>query len=391
MNNVKPVVAHVNSSFFEYSETFIYQYISRHENFLPVCLGWNFLNLDQFPILQKDLYSLALAHGPLRRIYGIGVSRFLKRDRIGEGKAVDALRRSGAKLIHAHFGPIGHFSVPLKARLNIPLVTTFYGYDMSQLPRQKKWKRRFRKLFKTGDLFLVEGPFMKSRLQDLGCPEDKIQIQRIALPLDKFPWRVRQAKKHGEKAVLLFCGRFIEKKGLLDALRAVNEIRRSHDRFEFRIVGDGPQAQQVDAFIQAHHLQSCVRRLGVLKYRAYLDEMQKADIFVHPSVTASDGDSEGGAPTTILEAQALGMPVVSTFHADIPNILVSGQSGLLSAERDWAQLAGNIKRLLDHQELWADMGRAGRAFVETYHDIAKEIHHLEKKYDRLLTQAGGTP
>jgi colanic acid/amylovoran biosynthesis glycosyltransferase len=255
---------------------------------------------------------------------------------------------------------------------------------MSKLPRQEKWKRRFTKLFKTGDLFLVEGPFMKSRLQDLGCPEEKIQIQRLALPLEKFPWRVRQEKKHGEKAILLFCGRFIEKKGLMDALRAVNEIRRSHDRFEFRIVGDGPQARQVDDFIHAHHLQSCVRRLGVLKYGDYLDEMQKADIFVHPSLTAADGDSEGGAPTTLLEAQASGLPIVTTTHADIPNVVVPGQSALLAPEGDDESLAALIVGLMDRPEAWAAMGRAGRVFVETYHNIDKEAGALETKYRELI-------
>jgi colanic acid/amylovoran biosynthesis glycosyltransferase len=124
--------------------------------------------------------------------------------------------------------------------------------------------------------------------------------------------------------------------------------------------------------------------LGFLNYTEYLNEIQKADIFIHPSVTASDGDSEGGAPTSILEAQAMGMPIISTTHADIPNIVVSGKSALLSPERNSKELANDINYLLDNQNLWGEMGKIGREFVQKYHNINQEIVSLEEHYKGLL-------
>ena len=112
--------------------------------------------------------------------------------------------------------------------------------------------------------------------------------------------------------------------------------------------------------------------------------MNKADIFVHPSVVSSTGNSEGGAPTTILEAQATGMPVVSTYHADIPNVVVPEKSALLSKEKDYNEVANNIKYLLENQETWAQMGNTGREFVETYHNIYNEVDRLEEIYSQLL-------
>ena len=112
--------------------------------------------------------------------------------------------------------------------------------------------------------------------------------------------------------------------------------------------------------------------------------MEKADLFLHPSVTADNGDSEGGAPTVILESQAHGMPVISTYHADIPNIVRPNKSALLSNERDVVSLADNILYLLENQDVWANMGLEGRHFVEQYHDIEKEVILLEEKYERLL-------
>ena len=272
----------------------------------------------------------------------------------------------------------------IRDRLQISLVTNFYGYDMApELPEEgPDWPRRRQELFNEGDLFLVEGPFMLRRLIDLGCPAEKVQIQRIAIKVREMPFRPRKPKTGG-KVVILFAGRFYEKKGLRYALQAVRDVWRSGWSIEFRIIGDGPLAPQVRAFVKEHGLQSCVRLLGFLNYQDYLQEMQEADIFLHPSVTAADGDSEGGAPTTILEAQALGMPVVSTYHADIPDVVVPGESALLVSERDSEGLAQALIHLLAHPERWEDMGRAGREHVEMYHDVDREVSVLEEKYFAL--------
>ena len=124
--------------------------------------------------------------------------------------------------------------------------------------------------------------------------------------------------------------------------------------------------------------------LGFLNRREYVREMERADIFLHPSVTALDGSSEGGAPTTILEAQAFGLPVVSTYHCDIPYVTVPDQSALLVPERQSGDLARALGWLLDHAERWADMGRAGRTHMERYHDADREAPALEARYLALL-------
>ena len=384
MTSNNTIVAHYNDGFFHKSETFIFNYVSNLKNFYPIYFAREFINFDLFSALTCDSYRVPmdfpkryswpwLYAGLLRKFLGLCVT----------GEEI-VLRMRKVRLIHAHFAPQGFFALKWRGKFRIPIITNFYGYDVSELPRDPQWAERYQVLFKEGDLFLVEGAFMRSRLLALGCPEHKVEIQRIAIPLDKIQFVPRRAKNGNEKVIFIFSGRFVEKKGLMYALQALDEVCKRHKNFEFRIIGDGPLRPQIEGYLKGSQLSEHVQLLGFLNYSDYLIEMQKADIFIHPSVLTESGDSEGGAPTTILEAQAMGMPIVSTYHADIPNVVVPGKSALLSNERDIQQLADNIRILLENPDQWAEMGRAGRNFVEQHHDINKELINLEAKYKDLL-------
>ena len=316
--------------------------------------------------------------------------------------AGDILARRKARLIHAYYGPVGWRMLALKRRLGVPLVVSFLGDDVA--PRlgdwwswwiasgaePPDWPARLRELLAGGDLFLTEGPVLRRRLIDLGCPPERVVLQRIAIPVAEMPFRAR-APRPGARPIILFAGRFAEQKGLVYALEAVRALRDEGRPFEFRIIGDetltdGTYASRIYADVRRHRLGDRVRMLGFLNRRDYVREMERADIFLHPSVTAHDGASEGGAPTTILEAQALGLPVVSTLHCDIPNVTVPDRSALLVPERESGELARALGWLLDHGERWADMGRAGRAHMERYHDADREAPALEARYLALLNR-----
>lgn len=377
------VAAHFNTAFFVKSETFIYHYLSHLQTFKPICLAWRLENQGSrdFPFPARDIYSLQLQRGSTDWITNGIYKRLLGRDRYFES----ILAERGARLLHAHFGHNGVQALQVKKRLNIPLVTTFYGADLSRYDMIGPLKKQYSQLFRRGEMFLVEGPHMQEKLHQLGCPKEKIHLQRIAIPVDTIKFRERKPK--GNKTVkLLFCGRFTHKKGLLYALQAVLKVKTS-SRFRdisFCIVGDGELRGEIETFIADHHMQEYVELPGFLNYREYLKRVEEADIFIHPSVTAPDGDSEGGAPTTILEAQAMGLPVISTLHADIPNVVVPDLSALLSPEKDVGSLKRNLSFLLENQHLWSRMGKTGREFVQQNHDIKKEAVKLERKYQSLL-------
>lgn len=393
MGSSYPVVGHLDFTFFARSQTFIYFYLIHFRRTRPVCLSLRtpVIHRRRFPFPRQDVYGFPpRLPWMLWRAWdraGLPGARALRFRVVGAPEAQirwarRILEARGARLIHAHFGGVGYRALDLGEALGIPVVTTFYGTDIVGKPDWGDWPRHRAEVFARGDLILVEGPHMRQRLVDLGCPPEKVKIQHIAIEVERLPFRARSA--HTGKTILCFAGRFEEKKGLLDALDAVAALRRRGVDLEFRVIGSGRLAGQVRRCIAGHGLGDCVRLLGFLDYDDYIAELGRADIFVHPSVTASDGDSEGGAPTVILEAQALGLPVVSTTHADIPFITRPGESAVLVPEGDLDALADALGDLIAHPERWAAMGRAGRAHVEARHNIHQQADRLDEMYLTMI-------
>jgi colanic acid/amylovoran biosynthesis glycosyltransferase len=382
---MRAVIHYKFGSYLPLTENWIYGQIKYLRRYKPIVYAHGTENLDMYPMGGIKIRSLEVRErlrDPLT-FFNKGCHRIFKfYPFFAIYLAIDR-----PKLIHAHFGPSGYEFLKLKTLYKIPQITTFYGYDMSLLPSQDPhWKTKYKELFAEGDLFLSEGSYMKDRLIGLGCPPEKVEIQRIAIKIGEIPFRTRKSKNGGD-VIVLFAGRFSEKKGLLDALQAVYNVWPYHRRIQFRIIGDGPLMPKAKAFIAEHQMMDYVRMLGLVDHSKYMKELYDADIFLAPSLTALNGDSEGGAPTTILEAQATGLPIISTYHADIPNIVVPNGSALLVPEHDVSGISHALMNLIDGQTRWKQMGQIGRRHVEQYHDIETEIAGLERKYSSLLNES----
>lgn len=382
----KPAVAEINKQFFALSETFIHFYISNIKNFKPVCFAWRKqINPALFPFPKEDYYSIKeqlpfiawYLRGGVKRIFNKFVDRKFFLNTFIERKI---------KLIHSHFGPVGWWALDLKRSLGIPMITSFYGYDLGdKIEDLRNWKTRRNELFLYGDMFLVEGNFMRDRLNAIGCPSEKIQVQRIAIPIKQIHFKTREYPRNGN-VKLLFAGRFVEKKGVQDTLKAFHALISNGRDVDLILIGDGPLMSWIKKYIRENGLELKVHLMGNLPYHQYMEEMNRADLFIHPSCTALNGDTEGGAPTTILEAQACGLPVVSTTHADIPNVVLPGTSAILVREKNIEELTEAIDNLINHPEKWAEMGIRGREFVESQHDIEIEANGLESKYEQVLNK-----
>ena len=375
INTDKITVLHIVNKFLERTELFIYNYITSSDRTNPVVLTKERVNIIEFPFNHVITIPEPKKTSSIRsfqsKVYKKLTGKSFRRHRIE--RYIENLQPG---LIHCHFGPYGYEMLPIKKKFNIPLITTFYGCDMSILPRMSIWKKRYSELFADGDLFLVEGPYMRKKLIEIGAPERKVQIQRIGIHLDKYPkWEPGK-----EKFTILFIARFIEKKGLIYALESVSEIKKQYANIEFRIIGDGKEREKFIDYVKNNCMEDYTIFFGMRSHDIVIEELVRANVLIHPSIIAENGDSEGGAPTIILEAQAVGIPIVTTRHADIPNILEEGPGIFLTEERDVNGLVVALRKIIENNF------SVKREFVKKHHDIKKEVVLLEDKYIKLYNE-----
>jgi colanic acid/amylovoran biosynthesis glycosyltransferase len=369
-------VVHCANPFLPATTVWMYDQIRTLKRYRPVVLTQLKQNLDQFPV--ERVFSAEDLPSVKRFFY-----RLVRKARgtyAGYGKWI---KEVDGKLIHAHFGQEGFRCLAAKRDAQVPMVTTFYGMDVSQLPRQKMWQKRFKRLFAEGDIFLAEGAYMAQQLVRIGCLPERIRVQHLGADLDDIPFATL-SERDFERPVVLTYAVFREKKGLIYAIRAFSKIAQTYPLAQMRMIGDGPLRSDLEAEIRALGLQDRVEMLGFLSHKAALEELRRATALLYPSVTATDGDTEGGAPVALIEAQASGTPIVSSLHADIPEVAPNERCGLLFPERDVAGLATGLDALLGDQTLWEQMANSGRVHVEAEHNLKIQSEKLEKIYDDLL-------
>ena len=277
-------------------------------------------------------------------------------------------------LFHAHFARSGSLAVLLAQKLSRPLIVTFHGYDVTTLRDCVDVE----KLSEGAAKFICVSDFIRKRAISAGYPEDKLVVHRIGVDCQKFS----RSRQYEASRNVLFVGRLVEKKGVEYFLRAMHLVQKEIEGVTATIIGDGPLRSQLESL--AFSLEVNVQFLGKRSNDEVRVSLERAALFCLPSITASDGDSEG-LPISILEAQALKIPVVSTRHAGIPEIISSGKNGLLSDEKNVVDLASNIWRYLDDWELARTAGESGRLIVEDQFDLRKQTTLLEEIYDQTTT------
>ncbi len=296
-------------------------------------------------------------------------------------------------IAHCHFGRNGVLAALLRqaGALSGKILTTFHGSDVHTFPRNHG-RDVYKTVFRHGDRFTANSNFTRECVIALGCPADKITKLPVGLYPARYPFNERRLAT-GEPPRLLTVARLVGKKGLRYAIEAIPAVVERHPNLTYDILGDGPLHDELHGLITRLDLSDHVHLLGWKTSEEVAAHFARSHIFILPSVTADNGDMEGQG-LVLQEAQASGLPVVSTLHNGIPEGVVDGVSGHLVPEKDSAALADALNRLLDHPERWSAMGRAGRRLVEEQFDIDKLNDRLVRIYRTLLAEersVGTTP
>jgi glycosyltransferase involved in cell wall biosynthesis len=293
-------------------------------------------------------------------------------------------------LIHAHFGVDGVAALPLAKKLDVPLLTTFHGYDAttknSDLLRSKsptliRYALLKNKLANDGAKFICVSKFIQSKVLELGFPENKTVLHYMGTNVDELI--SDEIRAESTAPIILHVARLVEKKGTSDLLTAFKRAIEVCPDAQLVIIGDGPLRTRLIGQAEALGITHKVSFLGVQPHTVVKEWLTKAAIFALPSITASNGDTEG-LPISIIEAAASGLPIVATIHSGIPEAVEHGRGGLLSAERDIGKLAESLIELLRSQSLRRALGSQAREYVKKNFDVKQQSLKLERIYEAIL-------
>lgn len=286
-------------------------------------------------------------------------------------------------VILCHFGTGGVLMNCLRELQLIEgkIATIFHGRDVSSEQELMRYARHYSRLFTATELLLPITELWKTRLNELGCPADKLRVHRMGVSLDTFDFS-EKPEETGKPFKLFSAARFTEKKGLKYALKAVAQVSRSVD-LVYSIAGYGEQEQELKELVKRLQIEDRVNFIGPINQTEVLAQMIESHAYLLPSVTAANGDMEG-LPVSIMEAMAVGTPVISTFHSGIPELITHQENGLLSEERNVEQLTENIKLCADSPGLRHKLALRARAKIESEYSIARLNAQLVKLLKGLM-------
>ena len=335
-------------------------------------LGLLFANFYKDPVIllrSLNVFKYRNKYGSLTLLFA--VVPFLK-------------KRPSYDIIHCHFGSNGVKGRFLReiGAIQGKLIVTFHGIDITR-DLQEEGERIYDCLFEEGDLFLPISSRWKQRLIELGCNEKDIVVHRMGINCRQFSFTLRELQANSPVRIVTIA-RLVEKKGVEYGIRAVAKLVRAKLSIEYHVIGDGPLREDLRQLIQELDANDTVKLLGWKQQQEVVEILNNAHIMLAPSVTSQDGDQEG-IPVSLMEAMARGLPIVSTQHSGIPELIENGVSGFLVPEQDVDALAEKLGYLIEHPEVWPEMGRAGRVYVEKHYDINKLNNQLVEIYQKLLT------
>ena len=284
-------------------------------------------------------------------------------------EAANFMRPKSYDVIYAHFGPNGLRALFLRrlGLLHGPIVVVMHGYDMSQSLR-RFGNDYYRELLEEADLILPVSTKWKELLCSMGADPAKVKVHNMGVDTNTFTPTVREDSS--PTINLLSVSRLAPKKGLSVAIRAVARLVGKYPNIIYNIVGDGPSKAELHSLVDSLGVDKVIIFRGPMGKKQVSEHLQQANIFLAPSVTAPDGDQEG-VPVAIMEAMASGIPVVSTYHSGIPELIRDGDSGLLAAEGDVDSLVGKLDEALSNNTLRKTIGESARKRIECAYDIRK--------------------
>lgn len=363
------------------SETFIYNQARLLKEYTPFFVGShkikNGINIEGLnQILINDKNGLS----------GYLKEKFFKLTLHPPASLIHSLQKLQPRLIHAHFAFDAVYALTLADALDVPLLVSLLGYDVTQYDEVwesspyyncRKFPKRRDRMFKSNRIhFISISEDLKKVAIQRGYPEDKITVHHVGVDTERFTPSGILSKE----LTVLFVGRLVEKKGCIYLLEAMKKVQIKLPHAKLIIIGDGPLRDSLES--ESHRLAVNATFMGPKDNNVVKEQMNAARVICVPSITSTTGDTEG-LPIVIWEAMALGKPIVASNSAGIPEAIIHGQTGMLSPEKDSDSLARNIMEVLKSDALCNKLAYSARRECEERFSLQKQTLKLEGLYSLL--------
>lgn len=322
------------------------------------------------------------------RSRAIPVRAVRKLIRIVRGQGFDAevtacyskvFRRFKPHVVLAEYGETGVDVMEACVKSRVPLVVHFHGYDASRHDCLERMRLPYRRMFDVAVAIIAVSRAMRETLVELGAPAEKVHWNPCGVDCNAFGG----ADPAHAPPVFIAVGRFTEKKAPQLTLLAFAQVHRTNPQARLRMVGGGPLLDSCRDLAYGLGIADAVTFLGVCRPSTIQQEMRDARCFVQHSLRAPNGDAEG-TPVAILEASASGLPIVSTRHAGIPDVVIDGATGFLGDERDVSAMAEKMRLLADQPASAGAMGHAGRQTIIERFSMENSIQGLWRVIERCI-------
>lgn len=353
------------------SETFVRNHASGLSRWTAHCLGYTRLESPTARPTDIVLYERQSRHSKLE----VRVARMTG----WNWRAVRAMLRSRASVVHAHSASDA-MSMRVSAKLaRLPLVVTLHGVDVTAGPRIPGlrglvYRMKLRAVFRDADVLVCVSEHIARVARHHGAPPRKLKVIYNGVQ------QVESDSRSSQTWDVVFVGRLVEKKGLLDLLEAVRLLMDEGRTIKVLVIGEGPLSTAAETLVARHSLD--VTFGGAMSPPDVQMQLLDSKVVAVPSKTARNGDTEG-LPTVLLEAMAAARPVIATAHAGIPEAVLDGVTGILVPEGDPKSIAQALAVLMEDKVLRDTMGRAGAVRAASMFTLERQVVALESIYDEI--------
>ena len=365
------------------TETFIRAHIDQLYGNVFYLYGWDLDFKTQAGVSLSELYRpgssfLTKLKSLLPHYIYFRLAQKRKKNHTKQALTKRYLKEHQIDVVLAEYGTAGSFITPICKNLDIPLLVHFHGFDASRKDILSTFKKGYQLMFSYATKIIVVSTAMKQALIRQGCPETKLLINTYGPHPDYL-----NIKPNLESNYIISVGRHTYKKAPYLTILAFQEVLKKHPHLKLKMIGDGELFDVSKNLVKSLGLETNIILLGGLERKEIIKHLQSAFLFVQHSLVALNGDSEG-TPVGIIEAMAAGLPVVSSRHAGIPDVVIENETGFLVDEGDISAMAENILTLVNNRELAKSFRKKGKERILSEFTLQKHIATIDRLIEEIF-------